>query len=177
MIAAILGFMAILRLTVPMSVLSTLARRYGGQEWFASMGRAYLPVDRFIGRLTKGRFVALGMRDLPSLMLTTTGRRSGKPRTNPLLFTTDGDAFIVIGSNWGQPHHPAWSGNLLADPRATVTLDGKDIAVRARLVTDAERARLWDKMRGIWPAYEDYKRRASSRDIRVFLLERVAPGS
>lgn len=157
-----------------MSVLSTLARRYGNKKWFAAVGRAYVPIDRLLGRLTRGRFVALGMKDVPSLLITTTGRRSGEPRTNPLLYAPDGDAFIVIGSNWGQQHHPAWSGNLLADPTATVTVDGREIPVRARLVKGPERDRLRTLLLQTWPAYAAYETRAEGRHLRIFRLEPTA---
>jgi deazaflavin-dependent oxidoreductase (nitroreductase family) len=157
-----------------MAALSSFARRVGGTQWFARLGRAYVPVDRLLGRLTKGRFVALRLPGVPSLLLTTTGRRTGQRRTQPLLYAPDGDNFIVIGSNWGQQHHPAWSGNLLADPAATVTLAGAEIPVRARLVADAERERLRESLLSVWPAYAAYERRAPDRALRIFRLERVA---
>jgi deazaflavin-dependent oxidoreductase (nitroreductase family) len=157
-----------------MNPLASMARRLGGQKWFAVVGRAYVPLDRLLGRLSKGRLVALGLRDLPSLLLTTTGRRSGEPRTTPLLYVPDGGAYIVAGSNWGQAHQPAWSGNLLAHPDAVVTLRGKTFPVRALLAHGAERERLWQLMRAMWPAYDTYQQRAAGRDIRVFRLEPVA---
>ena len=153
------------------SAITSLARRLGARRWFARVGRALVPVDRLVGRVTRGRVVALGLRELHCLMLTTTGRRSGRPRANPLLYAVEGDAFVVVGSNWGQAHHPAWSGNLLADPDAVVTLAGRDIPVRAVLTEGAERDRLWGLMRDLWPAYSAYAQRAG-RDIRVFRLER-----
>jgi deazaflavin-dependent oxidoreductase (nitroreductase family) len=152
-----------------MSALSRLVRRVGGEPWFAVVGGALVPLDRFLGKLTKGRFVAL---DLPSLMLTTIGRRSGRARTQPLLYAPDGNAFVVIGSNWGKKNHPAWSANLLAHPEAIVTLRGKDIPVRARLTEGAERERLEGLLRAVWPAYVTYERRAGGRELRVFRLER-----
>jgi deazaflavin-dependent oxidoreductase (nitroreductase family) len=112
---------------------------------------------------------------LPTLLITTTGRRSGQPRTQPLLYVTDGDALVVVGSNWGQQYHPAWSANLLADPSATVNVDGEDIPVRASLVDGAERDRLWRLLREKWPAYRAYEQRAADREIRIFRLER--PGA
>ena len=154
-------------------MISRFARRFGSRPWFIRAARSMVPVDRFLGRLTRGRFVALGMREVPALMLTTTGRRSGRPRSNPLVYATDGDAFVVIGSNWGQTHHPAWSTNLLADPAATVTLHGVDIPVRAQLVTGPERTRLEAKLRHIWPGYADYERTAGGRHLRIFRLDRV----
>jgi deazaflavin-dependent oxidoreductase (nitroreductase family) len=155
-----------------MSVLTPLVRRLGSQPWFARVGRVYMPADRLIAKLTKGRFVALGLRELPSMLLTTTGRRTGAPRMTPLLFAHDADAFVVIGSNWGQPHHPAWSGNLLADPAATVLLDGETIPVRARLAKDEERVRLRQLLLSVWPAYATYEHRSVGREPRIFRLER-----
>jgi deazaflavin-dependent oxidoreductase (nitroreductase family) len=153
-------------------VLSSLLRRVGRAEWFARAARPLVPLDRAVGRLTRGRFVAFGLPGLPSLLITTTGRRTGQPRSNPLLYAPDGVAFVVIGSNWGQHHHPAWSSNLLANPEATVTVDGQRIAVRARRVSGAERARLRALLLGVWPGYADYERRSGGRDLRLFRLER-----
>jgi len=148
-----------------------MVRRWGHHPRFAAIGRRLVAYDRLLGRLTRGRFVGLGMRDLPCLLLTTTGRRSGEPRTSPLLFVRDGDAYIVIGSNWGQQKHPGWSANLLADPNATVTLDGRRFPVRASRASGAERDRLLAVLRSTWPAYETYAERAGGRDLRVFRLE------
>lgn len=111
----------------------------------------------------------LGRSALPSLLLTTRGRKSGLDRTVPLLYAADGDAFVVTASNWGQRHHPAWSGNLLADPMATVSVSGREIPVRATLVEGAERDRVWPLVTQVWPAYDTYAER-SGRAIRVFVL-------
>jgi deazaflavin-dependent oxidoreductase (nitroreductase family) len=151
-------------------------RRMGRRKWFAALGRAYVPVDRAIGRLTRGRVVALGLPDLPSLLLTCTGRQSGKARSSPLLYAPDGDAYVVIGSNWGQAHHPAWSANLLADPAATVTVNGNTVPVRARLVAGDERARLRELLLAVWPAYTTYEDRSGGRHPRIFRLE-PSPGT
>lgn len=149
--------------------LAALARRLGHQRWFARTMRGLVPLDRALGRVTRGRVVALKIDGLPSLLLTTTGRKSGEPRTNPLLYAPDGDGYAVMGSNWGQAHHPAWSANLLADPSAAVTLAGKTIPVHATLATGTERDRLFALMLAIWPAYQTYVER-SGREIRIFRL-------
>ncbi|SCL33609.1 deazaflavin-dependent oxidoreductase, nitroreductase family [Micromonospora pallida] len=151
-----------------MSVLGALARRLGHQRWFAAAGRLLAPADRLVGRLTRGRVVALGL--IPSLVLTTTGRRSGKPRSNPLLYVPDGDAYVVVGSNWGQPRQPSWVLNLLAEPAAEALRNGHRTPVRAELATGAERERLWRLLVAEWPAYHTYARRAGDREIRVFRL-------
>lgn len=144
----------------------------GRHAWFARIGRAWVPVDRAVSKLTKGRFVGVGLRDLPSFMITTTGRQSGLPRSNPLLYAPDGDDFVVIGSNWGQKSHPAWSANLLANPDATVMFGGKVVNVRARLVRGEERDRLRAKLLEVWPGYAGYEQRSGGRHLRIFRLER-----
>jgi deazaflavin-dependent oxidoreductase (nitroreductase family) len=155
-----------------MPTYTSIVQRLGHQAWFATLGRWLVPVDRWLLRHTTGRWSVAGRHGLPSLLLTTTGRRSGQPRTQPLLYATDGDAFVVVGSNWGQQHHPAWSANLLAGPDATVTIDGTEIPVRGVHATGAERDRLWGIMQAVWPAYRTYQQRADGRDLRVFRLER-----
>ena len=150
-----------------------LVQRMGHQRWFAALGRRLTPVDRWVQRRTRGRWSVIGPRVLPELLLTTTGRRSGLPRTQPLLYVRDGAGYVVIGSNWGQAHHPAWSGNLLANPDAMVTVGGAAVPVRAVLVEGPERERLWQMMLAMWPGYTVYESR-SGRHIRVFRLERRA---
>ena len=145
-----------------------MTRKLGHRRWFSRAVPLMVPLDRLIGRLTRGRVLALGL--VPSLLITTTGRKSRQPRQNPLLYVRDGDAFVVIGSNWGKTAQPAWALNLLADPAATVTLKGAEIPVRATLATGAERERLWRLLVAAWPAYETYVERAGGRDIRVFRL-------
>lgn len=152
-------------------------RKLGHRAWFSRVARTMVPLDRTLGRLTRGRFVTLGLRELPSFLITTTGRRTGQPRTQPLFYTTDGDDYVVIASNFGQRHHPAWSSNLLADPAAVVNLRGVEVPVRAELVSGAERARLWQIAVQRWPAYSTYEYTAAHRKIRIFRLRRVSPTS
>ncbi|MBM2616295.1 nitroreductase family deazaflavin-dependent oxidoreductase [Actinoplanes sp. LDG1-06] len=131
-----------------------------------------MPLDRRLIRLTKGRLSVTGWRTAPpTLLLTTRGRRSGRLRERPLLYARDGDAYIVMGSNWGQAQHPAWSGNLLADPAGQVTVAGETFAVHAALVEGPERDRLWPLLLRVWPAYREYDAR-SGRELRVFRLTR-----
>jgi deazaflavin-dependent oxidoreductase (nitroreductase family) len=158
-----------------MSRYRSLVRRVGHTRWFAALGPRLMPVDRLIARISKGRWSVVGRHRLPSLLLTTTGRRTGQPRTNPLLYARDGDAYVVAGSNFGQQHHPAWTGNLLVRPQATVTVDGAPVPVLAMLVTGADRERLWRQLTRVWPAYQTYQGWISGRDIRVFRLVPAAP--
>jgi deazaflavin-dependent oxidoreductase (nitroreductase family) len=154
-----------------MSRLTTIARQIGHQAWFAAVGRRVLPpLDRWLLRRTRGRRSVSSQLDLPCLLLTTTGRKSGQARTQPLLYITDGDGYVVIGSNWGQQHHPAWTANLLAEPAATVTVEDRVVAVRAVLASGAERERLRQLLIGMWPAYRTYEQRAAGRTLRIFRL-------
>lgn len=152
-----------------MSVKS-ITLRLGRTRWFARAGKATSRLDRRLQKATRGRVSILGKPTLPHLILTTTGRKSGEPREALLLYAVDGDGWVLIGSNWGQGHHPAWSGNLLANPSASVTIAGVTVPVTASLASDAERARLLPALLAVWPAYENYAERAADRELRVFRL-------
>ncbi|WP_433008470.1 nitroreductase family deazaflavin-dependent oxidoreductase [Kribbella sp. CA-294648] len=149
---------------------TNVIRSLGHRPVFATVGRAAVPVDRWLQQKTGGRIMVLGRLALPTLLLTTKGRKSGLPRTVPLLYAPDGDNFVVTASNWGQQNHPAWSGNLLACDGATVALPGgRQIPVRAALAEGAERDRVWPLVTRVWSAYDTYGER-SGRAIRVFVL-------
>jgi deazaflavin-dependent oxidoreductase (nitroreductase family) len=137
--------------------------------------RALPPVDRFLSRVSGGRWHVLG-NALPTLMMTCTGRRSGQPREQPLAYVDASTGWAVVGTNFGQDHHPAWTHNLLADPDATVQVDGATHAVRARLLEEGspDRRVLWERFVAMWPAYDTYLRRTERRP-RLFVLERQGP--
>ncbi|GIE32562.1 hypothetical protein Ait01nite_056070 [Actinoplanes italicus] len=147
--------------------------RLGHLRWFAAAGRWLMPLDRRLIRLTDGRLSVTGWRTAPpTLLLTTRGRRSGQLRERPLLYARDGDAYVVVGSNWGQARHPGWSANLLAVAAGTITVDGETTGVRAVLLEGSERDRVWPLLLRVWPAYRDYDAR-SGRSLRIFRLEPV----
>ncbi|WP_444662799.1 nitroreductase/quinone reductase family protein [Cellulomonas sp. CW35] len=150
--------------------LTDLARRAGRTRWFARLGRATSRLDRRLQRATGGRWTVLGRPRLPQLVLTTTGRRSGEPREVVLLHVRHEGSWVVLASNWGQAHHPAWALNLLADPRARVTVDGRTHDVTARLATPDESRVLLPRLRATWPGYEAYEQRAG-RDLHLFVLD------
>lgn len=148
-----------------------LLRRLGHRRWFAEVGRRLAPpLDRFLYRATGGRLLATGPPVFPTLLLTVTGRRSGRARTTPLLYARDGECLLIAGSNWGQPRDPAWAVNLTANPRASVLIGRRRLAVVAREAREDERASLWPKLDAVWPAYRTYRVRAG-RPVRVFVLE------
>lgn len=158
-----------------MGWLSKAVRWLGHRRWFAVFARRLVWLDRWLQRRSKGRIVPMTGLGLNTLLLTTTGRKTGRPRSQPLVFVRDGADFVVVGSNWGQPHHPAWTANLLAEPRCVVTLGGREIPAEAELVTGADRDRLWAALAADWPAYRTYETRAAGRDIRLFRLRERSP--
>jgi deazaflavin-dependent oxidoreductase (nitroreductase family) len=105
------------------------------------------------------------------LLLTTTGRKSGEPRTMPLIHRTDGDRWVVVASKGGWPEHPLWFQNLEADPEATIEVRDETVPVRASVAEGEERARLWSLMIEAWPAYDEYQAK-TDREIPVVVLER-----
>jgi deazaflavin-dependent oxidoreductase (nitroreductase family) len=152
--------------------LRTMFQSFGRRQWFSTTFRGIAPsIDRFLLRVSKGRLALLTAAGLPTLLLTTTGRKSGEQRTVPLLFTVHDGAFIVIGSNWGQAHQPAWVLNLLAEPAATVKFKDEATKVRARQVEGDEREQMFRQLLRQWPGYENYVERAGEREIRIFALE------
>lgn len=126
-------------------------------------------VDPFVFKLTRGRLTSIGPQTIPQLVLTTTGRKSGKARSVQLGFLAEGDEFVVVASNFGQEHHPAWSLNLQADPNATVQLGKEPIAVTARQLTDEEKAEIWSRVANVIPQMKTYIKR-TDRNIRLFRL-------
>jgi deazaflavin-dependent oxidoreductase (nitroreductase family) len=149
--------------------LASFIRGHSSRRWLKIFGLATAPADRFAGRVSHGRITSLGLVGLPSLMLTTTGRRTGQRRCQPLLYTLDGDEYVVAGTNWGRPAQPGWSANLLASPAAVIEVRGRRIPVRAVLAEGAERERLWRLITPGWPAYRTYSA-AADRETRVFRL-------
>jgi deazaflavin-dependent oxidoreductase (nitroreductase family) len=157
-----------------MPVLSSVARWLADKPWLVKISPLITTTDRALGRWSKGRITGFGRPDIPQLLLTTTGRRSGQERVQPLLYAEDGDSYVVIGSNWGKRHHPSWTANLLAHPEAVITIRGQRIPVRARLTRNEERERLWRLLLALWPAYALYSERAGGRHLRIFSLEPVS---
>jgi deazaflavin-dependent oxidoreductase (nitroreductase family) len=135
------------------------------------IARTLAPYDPLVYRATGGRFTLSIVKTIPQLALTTIGRRSGVRRVVQLGALVDGDDFIIVATNFGQRHHPAWSYNLLANPTATVELDGRAFDVSAEQVSTAEREALWPRLVEVIPQFAVYRER-TVRDIRVFRLRR-----
>jgi deazaflavin-dependent oxidoreductase (nitroreductase family) len=106
-----------------------------------------------------------------TLLLTTTGRRSGEQRTTPLIYGTHGDDYLVVASKGGSAEPPAWYLNLEAHPEVEVQVKGERFRARARTATPDEKPELWRIMASEWPAYDDYQQK-TDREIPVVVLER-----
>jgi deazaflavin-dependent oxidoreductase (nitroreductase family) len=107
-----------------------------------------------------------------TILLTTTGHRSGEARTVPLIYGRDGESYLVVASKGGADEPPAWYVNLQADPAVEVQDRGDVFKARARTATDEEQARLWPIMTKEWPAYDEYQTK-TERKIPVVVLERA----
>ncbi|ORW32516.1 nitroreductase [Mycobacterium paraense] len=106
---------------------------------------------------------------VPTLLLTVTGRRTGRKLTSALIFGRDGDDYLVVASMGGAPRHPSWYVNLQANPQADIQVRAEEFAVRARTASAAEKPRLWKTMTDVWPNYDVYQSR-TARDIPVVVL-------
>ena len=154
------------------SRLGRVVQRAAQQSSFSPVALKIAPfLDKVISKVSGGRFTMTSLI-VPTLVLTTTGAKSGQPRTTPLACMPDGDGvFYVVGSNFGTEKHPAWTGNLMKTPRATVVYAGKTLQVDAQLLSDDEKAEVWPRLTKVWPVYDTYLTK-TDRNLRVFRLTR-----
>jgi deazaflavin-dependent oxidoreductase (nitroreductase family) len=134
------------------------------RPWFQEHVERYLATDGEDGHDWQG---------VPTLLLTTRGRRSGEARTLPLIYGRDGDRLLIVASRGGAPAHPSWYLNLLADPHVEVQVKGDRFPATAHPAGPDERERLWKTMTAIWPDYDQYQTR-TDREIPVVVIERAA---
>jgi deazaflavin-dependent oxidoreductase (nitroreductase family) len=131
-------------------------------------------IDRPVFEASGGRHTLASMLSgLPVVMLTTTGARSGRRRTVPVLGLPTPDGLAVIASNYGQRHHPGWYYNLLANPTGQVTVAGVTRAFRATVAEGQQRERIWQKGLRVYPGWSQYERRCGEREIAIFVLGEV----
>jgi deazaflavin-dependent oxidoreductase (nitroreductase family) len=131
--------------------------------------RALVKVHVALYRASGGRLGGRVGNGVPVLLLTTTGRKTGKRRTTPLLYVEEGDRYVVVASVGGAPSHPAWYLNLRSNPAATMQVGGRKLAVTAETAGLEERARLWLRLTQMWPQYDDYQAK-TRREIPVVIL-------
>ena len=133
------------------------------QGWVAQHVRQYVATGGAEGHLWNG---------VPTLLLTTMGRRSGKLRRTALIYGQDGDRYLVVASKGGAEQHPLWYLNLREQPEVQLQVGAERFRARARTATAEEKPRLWPIMTRIWPDYDKYQAK-TARDIPVVILERV----
>jgi deazaflavin-dependent oxidoreductase (nitroreductase family) len=112
--------------------------------------------------------------EVPSLLLTTTGRKSGDPYLFPLFYGRAGDSYFVIASKGGAPEHPGWYRNILGNPKVSIQVGTEKMQAEARTATGEERAELWQKAIKIWPPFADYQIKAEGRQIPVVVLDPIS---
>ncbi len=128
-------------------------------------------IDGPVLRISKGWISPTAVvAGFPIVMLTTIGAKTGRSRTVPLVGIPDGDKIILIASNWGGQHHPAWYHNLRVHPEATLVINGRTSTYVARQASGEERERYWQRALRIYPNYETYKDRTDGREIPVMIL-------
>ncbi|SEB42759.1 deazaflavin-dependent oxidoreductase, nitroreductase family [Amycolatopsis lurida] len=150
--------------------LTSLARALGTKPWLMGLAGGIIWVDKRLHRLFKGKVSLVALAGLPSLRLTTTGRKSGLPRSTNLLYFPHGGDFVLVGSNWGRPNDPAWTHNLRSNPGAVVALAGKEIPVRARELRGDEYKAMWKLLLEFWPGYS-MEEQAACRVLPIFELK------
>ncbi len=133
------------------------------------VSRVHVALYRASGGRIGGRF----RKTAPVLLLTTTGRKTGKRRTTPLLYAEDAGRYVVVASVGGAPKHPAWYLNLRESPEATIQVRGRQLAVHAETAPPDERARLWAVVTRMYPGYDAYQAK-TTREIPVVALTPVA---
>ena len=146
-----------------------------GQERIGTIvTRAMSSVNTWMLRRSKGRWgkTLVGTGGAPVCLLTTTGVKSGQPRTIALLYLRDGENVVVVASMGGMSHNPQWYGNLVADPKVTVEIGGEKHAMTARTATPEEKARLWPMLVDMYGGYADYQAR-TDRQIPVIICSRT----
>jgi len=139
-------------------------------DWIADHVRRYQQSNGADGHMWDASSVG-GSGVFPTLLLTTTGRKSRRRQVLPLIYGKTPTGYAIVGSKGGAPAHPAWYLNLSADPDVEVQVGAEKFGARARTASGAERSALWKQMAAIYPPYEDYQRR-TGREIPVVVLER-----
>jgi deazaflavin-dependent oxidoreductase (nitroreductase family) len=139
-------------------------------DWMQEHVRRYRESNGADGHMWDSK-IAGGPGPIPTLLLTTTGRRSKQPLELPLIYGKTPTGYAIVASMGGAPAHPAWYLNLRDDPNVEIQVGPQRMRARARTATGAERTALWKQMAEIYPPYDDYQRRAAQREIPVVVLE------
>jgi len=130
-------------------------------EWVADHIKSYVESDGAEGHMWRG---------VPTLLLTTIGRKSGQARRSALIYGKDGDRYVIVGSRGGAPTHPQWFLNLRDNPEVELQVGAEKFRARARIASGGERQRLFEMMAGVLPNYREYAAK-TSREIPVVVLD------
>ena len=139
-------------------------------DWMVEHAKRYLSSGGNDGHLYRISQPGRPQLTVPSLLLTTTGRKSGEKYIFPLFYGEDGGRYFVVASKGGAPRHPVWYLNLQANPEVEVQVGTRKLKAHARTAAGEERARLWQKALQFWPPYADYQNK-TEREIPVVVLE------
>jgi proline iminopeptidase len=143
-------------------------------QWMIDHANRYLSSGGKEGHLYTSSAPNYGRLTVPSLLLTTKGRKSGEKYIFPLFYGKTGNSYIVVASKGGAPDHPSWYKNLLANPEVEIQVGTDKLKVRARITSGEERARLWKQAAEFWPPYLDYQKTVPTREIPVVVLDPVS---
>jgi proline iminopeptidase len=141
-------------------------------QWMIDHANRYLSSGGTDGHMFKVTPPGYAEMNVPSLMLTTTGRKSGEKFIFPLFYGEVGKGYVIVASKGGAPQHPGWYRNLLANPEVDVQVGTKKLKAKARTATGAERSRLWEQALKFWPPYADYQKK-TDRQIPVVVLDPI----
>lgn len=152
-----------------MGLLTPLAIRVGSIPWLPRYLPQIMWMDMLIQRLTRGRLTLLDIAGVPNLVLMVPGRRTGIPRSTPLLCVPHGRDILIAGSNFGGPREPMWVKNIEATAEVMVRFRRRDTPMVVRRLEGDERAAAWPHMLETWPNFTKYEQR-TDRLIKVFRL-------
>ena len=161
---------------VPVGILTPVAIKIGAVSWMPKLLPQIEKWDTRLQRASNGRISALDIAGLPNITLTVPGRKSGVPRSTPLLCVPQDSGWLIAGSYFGDKRMPVWVLNLRACEKAEIVYQRKTIQVSWREVTGAERDEAWRRMLAVWPNFAVYEKR-TERTIPVFFLSPIASGS
>jgi proline iminopeptidase len=140
-------------------------------DWIKDHVQRYLTSDGADGHMMS--FASNPSGAVPTLLLTTTGRRTGQRFIFPLIYGRAGNSYVVIASKGGAPEHPGWYRNLVADPNVALQVGSQKLRATARTASGSERAALWGQMAALFTPYTDYQKKAAGREIPVVVLDPV----
>lgn len=141
-------------------------------DWMVEHAKRYIESGGKDGHMYRISQAGRPEMTVPSLLLTTTGRKSGERYIFPLFYGKSGDSYFIVASKGGAPEHPGWYRNLQANPEVEVQVGTERMTARARTATGAERARLWEESLSFWPPYADYQKK-TEREIPVVVLDPI----